>query len=78
MRNPPASTGLAMGERESVSTREDTGRSRPRQHLLYFLPLPHGQGSLRPTLRLMLPQPYHVKPMKVRSAPTSSAADSPG
>src|SRR5207249_11647192 len=23
----------------------------PRQHFLYFLPLPQGQGSLRPTLR---------------------------
>ncbi len=23
---------------------------RPPQHFLYFLPLPHGQGSLRPTV----------------------------
>lgn len=24
------------------------------QHFLYFFPLPHGQGSLRPTVRLIL------------------------
>lgn len=30
-----------------------TSHQRP-QHCLYFLPLPHGQGSLRPTLRFSL------------------------
>src|SRR5215469_16182312 len=33
------------GERSSLAK---DGRSAPRQHFLYFLPLPQGQGSFRP------------------------------
>src|ERR1035441_9663788 len=46
-----ASTGAAMGSGVSVVGGGATGISWSfgRQHFLYFLPLPQGQGSLRPT-----------------------------
>ena len=32
----------------AISLRRSAGRALPRQQFLYFLPLPHGQGALRP------------------------------
>src|ERR1700687_3091762 len=45
---------LAILQRTGVSTIYQGIGNHFRQHFLYFRPLPHGHGSLRPTLPLTL------------------------
>ena len=49
---PIASRRPCLAVRPGIALRPaDAAYRFPRQHFLYFLPLPHGQGSLRPPRR---------------------------
>lgn len=52
--NKTGSSGLATSVRPLCEPRP---QAKPKQHFLYFCPLPHGQGSLRPIFRLIRDAP---------------------